>query len=642
MNWQHFQAFLWLRYRLFFNRVRRSGVLAAVILGVMAILCLFLSAGMFVGSVLVGLFAMNQASPTVHLLVWDGIVGAFLFVWVIVLLSDLQRSEPLSLEKFLHLPVSLTGAFIVNYVSSLVNLRLVVFVPAMIGLLLGLAGSRGPAMLLCLPLLAAFLLVVTALTHQFQGWLASLMSNPRRRRSVVVFVTLVVVAIIQVPNLVMQVSMRKGLKSREEREAPRRTEGNAISAEVAANSQKLLALEREKGNLTQEETNRRLEEIKSANATSQEKMKRFQEQEQSSREQKKQEDEQEWQQVGQTARVVNMALPPGWLPLGVSAVAEGNVLPALLGTLGLGLIGVASLRRSYRTTRRLYTGQVGSSGKPAAKVESPATPARTRELLLERKIPGLSEPVAAVALAAFRSLVRAPEAKMMLLSPVILVGVMGMMFFTQTEHVPEVVRPLIAYGVVGIVMLSMLGFLANQFGFDRNGFRVYVLCGARRRDILLGKNLAFVPHTVVLAGIVVVLLQCMYPMPAGLFLSVLPQAVSMYLVFCMLSNWLSILAPLAIPAGAMRPTNIKAIPLLLHLAFLFLFPVALSPTLLPLGVEYALGAAGWGSGVPVCLLLSVFECAIVAVLYFLMLTWQGYVLQAREQRILEIVTSKSE
>ena len=41
--------------------------------------------------------------------------------------------------------------------------------------------------------------------------------------------------------------------------------------------------------------------------------------------------------------LVNLVVPPGWLPLGATALAEGNVLIALLGTLGLTLIGTASL-----------------------------------------------------------------------------------------------------------------------------------------------------------------------------------------------------------------------------------------------------------------------------------------------------------
>ena len=50
-------------------------------------------------------------------------------------------------------------------------------------------------------LLAAFFLMVTALTYQLQGWLASLMSNPRRRRTVVVATTAIFVLIVQLPNL---------------------------------------------------------------------------------------------------------------------------------------------------------------------------------------------------------------------------------------------------------------------------------------------------------------------------------------------------------------------------------------------------------------------------------------------------------
>src|SRR5205085_8993771 len=77
----------------------------------------------------------------------------------------------------------------------------IVFLPAMLGLTIGLVFARGPAMLLVLPPLAAFLLMVTAVTYQFQGWLASLMVNQRRRRTIIVLVTGVFILICQLPNL---------------------------------------------------------------------------------------------------------------------------------------------------------------------------------------------------------------------------------------------------------------------------------------------------------------------------------------------------------------------------------------------------------------------------------------------------------
>ena len=135
--------------------------------------------------------------------VWDGLVVAFLFWWVIGILTDLQRSEALSLDKFLHLPVSLTSAFLINYLSSLLSLSMMVFLPAMVGLILGLVcGQRAACNAVCVLLpLAALLLMVTALTYQFQGWLASLMANKRRRQTILVMITMTTIVLCQLPNV---------------------------------------------------------------------------------------------------------------------------------------------------------------------------------------------------------------------------------------------------------------------------------------------------------------------------------------------------------------------------------------------------------------------------------------------------------
>src|SRR5439155_917075 len=67
---------------------------------------------------------------------------------------------------------------------------------------IGLIVSHGPLMLLELPLVAAAVFALTAVTYQFQGWLASLMANPRRRRTIIVLVTGGFILIAQLPNLV--------------------------------------------------------------------------------------------------------------------------------------------------------------------------------------------------------------------------------------------------------------------------------------------------------------------------------------------------------------------------------------------------------------------------------------------------------
>ena len=83
MNWQHFQAFLWLRWRLRINQLKRGGIANVVILSLLAIVAVFGAAAMFVGSILIGLFALADVSPEVILYVWDGLILAFLFSWAI-------------------------------------------------------------------------------------------------------------------------------------------------------------------------------------------------------------------------------------------------------------------------------------------------------------------------------------------------------------------------------------------------------------------------------------------------------------------------------------------------------------------------------------------------------------------------------
>jgi ABC-2 type transport system permease protein len=608
---QHLRTFIWLRWRIRINQIRRGGTVNAVILAILAILGLLLAVVLFAGLFLVGWLALPRASPAVVMFVWDGLALAFLFTWCIGLLTDLQRFEALSLQKFLHLPVSPGGAFVVNYVSSLVSFNLIVFAPAMLGLTLGLALGRGPVWLLLLPVVLAFLLMVTALTHQFQSWLGALMSNPRRRRTVIVVMTLLFIVLVQVPNLLNIINQ------------PWKKQGRLQSAVAWLQEQDIkLSRERQQGRLTQEEYQRRKAAV---DREYQEKISGH--------------DKKSLRQLEQTVRLVNLCLPPGWLPWGALGLAEGDVLPALLGTLGLALFGTFSLWRSYRTTLRLYRGEFASGSRQAAAPARPAAvatgPPRTR--MLERQLPVISEQAAAIALAGFRSLLRAPEAKMVLLSPIIMVVVFGSLLFTSNGKPAEILRPLIAFGGVAMVLFSTMQLIGNQFGYDRGGFRVFVLCPAPRRDVLLGKNLAVAPLALGLAALLVAALDVIYPMRLDHLLALLPTALSMYLLFCLTANLMSLFAPMAVAAGAFKPSNPKGLALLLTFVFLFLFPVMLTPALLPLGIEAAAEGLGYLHGVPIFLLLALAECVGIVALYRLALNWQGSLLAAREQKILEVV-----
>ena len=93
---------------------------------------------------------------------WFGVTAFFLFIWMIGLLTELQRSETIDLQKLMHLPVALGQMFTVNYVVSHFTLSIVLIVPLMLGLCVGLAISRGPEMMLLVPLALSMVLMITA------------------------------------------------------------------------------------------------------------------------------------------------------------------------------------------------------------------------------------------------------------------------------------------------------------------------------------------------------------------------------------------------------------------------------------------------------------------------------------------------
>lgn len=412
MNLQHLSAFMWLRWRLRVNQFRKAGTLNAVLFAIFIVLVFGAALGLLVAGFVVGFLVLPDAPPAVHLLVWDGVICALLFFWTIGLLTDLQRSEGLALDKVLHLPVSPSGAFLINYLSSLSSLTLIAFLPGMVGLIVGQVCAGSVVALLALPLLVAFVWAVTAVTYQFQGWLASLMTNPRRRRTVVVCVTGGIVLLAQVPNLLNMTRPWNDTGN----EALTRWNEQRAATKADFDAGKISAGEyfHREQEYQKEFTDRYAAESR-----------------------------QFLERAERIAWVASLALPPGWLALGASQLRSGAAGPALLGTLGLGLIGTVSLWRAYRTTIRLYTGAfTGQARGPIAAQAQPTDPHRV--CLLERQLPWVSEQASAVALAAFRSLTRAPEVKMALVAPVVMLVVFAGGSMSAQSDPPAAFRPLMS------------------------------------------------------------------------------------------------------------------------------------------------------------------------------------------------------
>src|SRR5580765_3424582 len=210
MNWSQLRTVLWLRWRLTWNQwSRRGGGLSAVLTLLAVVTGCVIALGGGIAGAIAGAVGLSKASPHVMLLVWDVIIFIFLFLWMLGVLAEIQRSETMDFGRLLHLPVSLKWIFVVNYLASHLTLSLIAFLTGALGLCAGLLWGRGWAMILMVPLVLGFVFMITAWTYCLRGWLVSLMVNKRRRRSILMGVTLAAVLLGQLPNLYFNVILRQ-------------------------------------------------------------------------------------------------------------------------------------------------------------------------------------------------------------------------------------------------------------------------------------------------------------------------------------------------------------------------------------------------------------------------------------------------
>lgn len=585
MNLEQLKTILWLRWRLTRNQWTRSKGMGAVIAAVVILLTCALAGAAFLGALLGGIFGLSTARPPVVMGVWLGLTVVFLFLWMIGLINEIQRSESIDLQRLMHLPVALGQMFIVNYIASHLTLSTIIAVPAMMGLAVGLAISHGPVMLLSAPLALSMVLMVSAWTYLLRGWLATLMSNPRKRRTVIMGITLTFILLSQAPNLYFNV-----IRSRQ-RPAPASGAGEARAQRAAQK------------------------------ASGQEKLNQL--------------------------IAVQKFIPPLWLPVAAGALAEGRTLPALLGTVGCLAIGAGGLRRAYRDTLRFYHGESRKKARtPVAPIRAqtgaPAS-GKTGSRFLELRLPGVPEQAAALALATFRSMLRAPEIKMAWASSFLVPLIVGASFlFRGPAKIPDAPKPFIATAAVMFSIFMLVQFLSNQFGFDRDGFRALILSPADRRLVLLGKNLASLPVAAVF-GLMLLTLICLWLRPPILTVAAtLIQIPAVVLIAGLAGNLLSIVVPYRIQPGSMKPTKMPGLAMLVMVVCNLLFPAVMAPVFVAPLAELLWRNAGWPASVPINLLLSAALAALMAFVYWQLLDPLGRLLQRRETKILNVVTVEVE
>jgi ABC-2 type transport system permease protein len=220
--------------------------------------------------------------------------------------------------------------------------------------------------------------------------------------------------------------------------------------------------------------------------------------------------------------------------------------------------------------------------------------------------------------------------------------VLGVMVLLNAPKLPEAARPFAATGAVAVAIFTLVQFLVNQFGFDRDGFRALVLSPAERRLLLLGKNLAALPVGIAFGGTLLVLTSVWLRLSPLIVAAGFFQLSAALVLAGLGGNVLSILVPYRIAPGSMKPTKMPTGAMLVMVFCQLLFPLAMTPVFVaPLG-ELLWRMAGWPSAVPVNLLLSAALAALAAYGYGQSLGPMGRLLQRREMKILDVVSVEVE
>lgn len=537
--------------------------------------------GAIVG-LLAGTFVLSKAPPPVMLVVWDLIIGIFLFFWLVGIVSEIQRSETIDISRLMHLPISLRNVFIINYLASHLTPSIILFLPAMFGLSLGLIlGGRG-LMVLMFPLVLGLIFMVTAWTYCLRGWLVTIMMNKRRRRTIIAGVTFAFILLSQIPYIITNLTVKHN------HHKPKTTESAQEEQKTTDESKEYEKLVLPNGFL-----------------------------------------------------IAHKIVPFLWVGNGAMSLATGNALPAVLGAAGGFFLGGLGLRRAYRSTIRFYQGKTTSKkikGKP--KAEKPAISSKN---LIEKQLPWIPKEAAASAMAFFRCLMRAPEVKMMLGTNFIMLLIFGTMIFVRrSANIDDNFRPLIATGAVVFMCLGLSQLMYNLFGFDRSGFRQLVLLPTQRKHILLGKNLAFLPIVLGIGVILLVFVKIVMSISFVVFISAGLQLLAAFMLISMVGNLMSTLVPYRIAAGSLKPTKSSTKTSVLIFVSRMFFPMIMAPIFFPPAIGLVFSKIGWLPADPINLVSSAVLMALLALFYMLSLNPLGELLQRREKEILEIVTKEIE
>jgi hypothetical protein len=681
-------ALIYLKRQLAYRRWQREPLLGRILLaifyaifGLGAIFAIFLAA-------LAGYFLYAKgAEPSIYTIVWNAVVGAFVVAWFVNISTDIQRNEAISLDRLLHLPISPSQAFTMNYFSSWINFPMLYFASTCIGLFIGGSFAVGPKLLLGIVPLIVYLTMVTALTSQLQIMIASWMANPRLRRWIVFLIPLMIggfFAIVPLtfnrwlyitrtseavstppptavvaPPLETPPSKTPTAETAPPTDLPEMNPPEEPSSQVSSETSEPLPDTGTPAVDPQQVTTESdgsdpvalVEPIEPSAGSSPEtpevvvprkrRASPF--------------DKVVLEGIHARLRGIDRWVPPMWFAACMESVTHWVpdalwLVPAML------LISAWSIRKNYDLTVRFYQNgfdQAVSSDRAAAAAsrdqasiesgESGSALIHGKVRWMERSFWGLSETTSAIVAQSWLAAWRAPEMKLQLLIPLVQPAFFLFIMSYWKSLGNEFMQSLTMIGVAAFGLYTSSSFLGNMFGPDRAGFRTWVLSPIPRVEIFKGRNLAFGIPALILAILLCLIIGIVWRVPVDKVLFASIAIASFLPLYLLITNCMSILSPFGLPQGSITPKQFSWKNILISLLLSTVIPVILGWSLLPLGIEYIVESFWPSMGPwPIALLLSPLWLAGSLLLYHWLLPSVGKLFASWELTVLKTVVSQEE
>ena len=245
-------------------------------------------------------------------------------------------------------------------------------------------------------------------------------------------------------------------------------------------------------------------------------------------------------QTANRAQAMALAIAPSEMFVRtVRASAEGDANLAIRPAVSLAAMAVLLNAVGFLAFRRVLASPGSSGGKRG-------TPMRE---FWTWRLPGLSAPASAVALAQLRLALRTPRGRSILLSPLVVFFLFGAMMYRNAGTAD--MGPFHFTSGIGLAtvcsffaVLAVLPIAMNQFAVDRAGLTLALLSPLREQELLTGKAVGNALIVGPPALLCMVVARAVFPGdPAALWLTLFLGVVAMYLVA----------APIGAIASAMFP-----------------------------------------------------------------------------------------